>query len=382
MAVCLLLAAVVANAELSAESSCGWAEWRQFKQHYVSQDGRVIDPANGKNITTSEGQSYGLFFALVANDRPTFDLLLSWTENNLAQGDLSQHLPAWLWGAEDDRSNNSNSRRWTVLDTNSASDADLWIAYALIEASRLWQEPRYQNLAEALLKRISEEETVTLPGFGKMLLPGKIGFVHDGFWRINPSYLPLQILERLAAVDPLWQELAKNSQKMLIETAAKGFSPDWVIWQQDRGWMTDSDTEGRGSYDSIRVYLWLGMLADQQPQKKKLLNHFRPMQLWTNSHGVPPEKMDTVSGKSFGQRQASENDGPPGFSAALLPFLANNPPTLAQQRLRVKEFTISSDNYYNSVLILFGKGWDDKQYRFNLKGEVIPTWSGQCKNIG
>lgn len=377
MLACWLLLTGVAVANV--ESSCDWPEWRQFKQHYVSQDGRVIDPANDKNITTSEGQSYGLFFALVANDRPTFDRLLSWTENNLAEGDLSQHLPGWLWGEDDNSSNNKN--RWTVLDTNSASDADLWIAYALIEASRLWQEPRYQNLAEVLLKRIGEEEVVTLPGFGKMLLPGKIGFAHDGFWRINPSYLPLQILSRLAAIDPLWQELATNSQKMLVETATKGFSPDWVIWQQDRGWMTDTDTEGRGSYDSIRVYLWLGMLADQQPQKKRLLKHFRPMQLWTSSNGVPPERMDTVSGKSFGQRQASENNGPLGFSAALLPFLANNPQTLAQQRLRVKEFTISSDNYYNSVLTLFGKGWDDKQYRFNLKGEVIPAWGAQCKNI-
>jgi endoglucanase len=29
----------------------------------------VIDPSDARKITTSEGQSYGLFFALAANDR-------------------------------------------------------------------------------------------------------------------------------------------------------------------------------------------------------------------------------------------------------------------------------------------------------------------------
>ena len=39
-----------------------------------------------------------MFFALVANDRARFDKLLSWTEANLAGGDLTQRLPAWSWG--------------------------------------------------------------------------------------------------------------------------------------------------------------------------------------------------------------------------------------------------------------------------------------------
>ena len=46
----------------------------------------VIDPSDARKITTSEGQSYGLFFALAANDRKAFDLLLAWTRDNLARG--------------------------------------------------------------------------------------------------------------------------------------------------------------------------------------------------------------------------------------------------------------------------------------------------------
>lgn len=54
---------------------CGWPQWQSFKRDYVSRDGRVIDPADSKNVTTSEGQSYAMFFALVANDRDAFGKL-------------------------------------------------------------------------------------------------------------------------------------------------------------------------------------------------------------------------------------------------------------------------------------------------------------------
>lgn len=90
-------------ATVSVQAACTWPAWIQFKKDYISQEGRVIDPSDARKITTSEGQSYALFFALAANDRPAFDLILDWTQNNLAQGSLQAHLPAWLWGQKDPR---------------------------------------------------------------------------------------------------------------------------------------------------------------------------------------------------------------------------------------------------------------------------------------
>ncbi|MFS9573010.1 glycosyl hydrolase family 8, partial [Klebsiella quasipneumoniae] len=121
----VLSALLLAAGQVGA--ACQWPAWEQFKQAYVSPEGRVIDPSDARKISTSEGQSYGLFFALAANDRAGFDKLLTWTQNNLAEGDLKQHLPGWLWGKKDDE-------QWTLLDSNSASDSDLWIAWALLEA--------------------------------------------------------------------------------------------------------------------------------------------------------------------------------------------------------------------------------------------------------
>src|SRR5262249_3814760 len=97
-----------------------WPLWNAYVTHFISDDGRVIDPAAGA-ITTSEGQSYALFFALVANDRPLFLRLLAWTRDNLAGGRLGERLPAYKWGRRRDGA-------WGVLDSNSAADSDLWIA--------------------------------------------------------------------------------------------------------------------------------------------------------------------------------------------------------------------------------------------------------------
>ena len=56
-------------AAFSVQAACTWPAWEQFKKDYISQEGRVIDPSDARKITTSEGQSYGMFSALAANDR-------------------------------------------------------------------------------------------------------------------------------------------------------------------------------------------------------------------------------------------------------------------------------------------------------------------------
>ncbi len=61
------------------------------------------------------------FSPLAANDRAGFDKLLTWTQNNLAEGDLETTFAGLAGGKKDDE-------QWTLLDSNSASDSDLWIA--------------------------------------------------------------------------------------------------------------------------------------------------------------------------------------------------------------------------------------------------------------
>jgi endoglucanase len=161
----------------AAPGACGdWSGYRAFVERFVQADGRVIDYSTPAQQTTSEGQSYALFFALVANDRATFDRLLGWTRTNLAGNQFdaqNMRLPSWQWGRKADGS-------YGVLDPNSASDSDLWIAYDLLQAGRLWHEAGYTQLGEALATQIARQEMTTLPGVGPMLLPGPQGFKTGG----------------------------------------------------------------------------------------------------------------------------------------------------------------------------------------------------------
>lgn len=349
---------------LPALAACDWPEWQHFRQHYISEEGRVIDPADGRRITTSEGQSYGLFFALVNNDRETFARLLTWTELQLARGDLTGFLPAWLWGERDDGS-------WGVLDKNSAADSDLWIAYSLLEAGRLWDNHSYESIGTMLLRRIAREEVARLPGLGPVLLPGAHGFTGEGRWTLNPSYLPPQLLARFATLQGPWREMHALLPKLLRESAPQGFAPDWVDWQADKGWQVATDKGALGGYDAIRVYLWLGMLNDKDPAKADLVAHFAPMLARVTELGAMPERVDSQSGQAQGQ-------GPVGFAAALLP-LAQGQPTLAALRGRVKQQGLDAKAYYGSVLSLFGAGWDQGRYRFALDGTLQPNWSESCQ---
>ncbi|WP_043757869.1 cellulose synthase complex periplasmic endoglucanase BcsZ [Aeromonas taiwanensis] len=349
---------------LPALAACQWPEWDHFREHYISEEGRVIDPADGRRITTSEGQSYGLFFALVNDDRETFSRLLDWTERQLARGDLTGFLPSWLWGEREDGS-------WGVLDENSAADSDLWIAYNLLEAGRLWDNHSYSAIGTLLLRRIAREEVATLPGLGPVLLPGAKGYEGEGRWTLNPSYLPPQLLARFASLKGPWAEMRTLLPRLLRESAPRGFSPDWVDWQAGEGWQTTAGKGPQGSYDAIRVYLWLGMLSDKDPAKGALVAHFAPMQARIAELGAVPERVDSQTGLSQGQ-------GPSGFSAALLP-LSQGQPTLETLREQVKRQGVRRDAYYGSVLTLFGAGWDQGRYRFAEDGTLQPRWSESCQ---
>jgi endoglucanase len=114
-----------------------------------------------------------------------------------------------------------------VLDSNPASDADLWIVYALGEAGRLWGERRFVALSSLLASRILREETADLPGLGPTLLPAPRGF-QTGVktWRLNPSYLPMQLMDWLSSRSPdsTWQRISESSQRIFLESA-----PKWIL---------------------------------------------------------------------------------------------------------------------------------------------------------
>ena len=115
---------------------------------------------------------------------------------------------AWLGGQSEDGV-------WGVRDTNPASDSNLWIAYSLFEAARLWAKPEYEALARQVLWNVRQQEVVTLGELGPMLIPARKGFtLNEQGLRFNPSYLPEFQLRYFAAVDSSgsWAQMLRFTQ--------------------------------------------------------------------------------------------------------------------------------------------------------------------------
>lgn len=340
--------------------------WKNYSAGFLDNQIRVIDHDDGDR-TTSEGQSYAMFFALVANDRQRFDRLLHWTELNLASGDLTQHLPAWSWGK-------ARNGKWGVIDANSASDADLWIAYSLLEAGAAWNEPHYTWLGTALAKRIASQEVTQIPGFGTMLLPGPQGFHTRDAYRLNASYVPLQLVLRLGHLlpDGPWQEIAAHIPALIRGSSRNGFISDWTDFKLGAGLVPSS----MASFDAIRVYLWAGMLDPETRDRDLILKSMQGMARVLHTSAVPPAKVKSDA-------TIEDSRGPVGFSAALLPYLAalgeNNLENEQMSRLQA-EFNPKNGlygnppRYYDQNLALFALGWKSHQFWFDSDGALKTSW--------
>ena len=379
----LLATGGAAHGQGAGCAAADWPLWQRFALRFMQSDGRVIDHSVKQQHSTSEGQSYAMFFALVANDRARFDKAWNWSVANLAEGDMSKRLPAWQWGRRDDGS-------WGVVDPNPASDGNLWFVYALAEAGRLWNEPRYIEQARSLLALVAAQEVADLPGLGPALLPAAQGFtMGSATWRLNPSYLPVFLARALQQIDPKgpWKAVLASHARLLGEASSKGFIADWVAWHAPSGtkgsFLADPQKGDVGSYDAIRTYLWAGMTPRADPlaavQQQRLGGMAALLQ---GGAALPPERVHVSIGHPEGQ-------GPVGFSAALLPYLQARGAQAAlkaqQERVRRELLEAPQDappRYYDQVLGLFGTGYLEQRYQFLPSGRLQPRWEQACPNQG
>ena len=357
-----------------------WPLWESYCKRFLDEQGRVIDRSAGDR-TTSEGEAYALFFALVDDDRARFEKLLHWTEANLAQGDLTLHLPAWAWGK-------TGSGEWKALDENSASDADVWMAYTLMEAGRLWKEPRYETLGRTMATRIARQEVVLVRGLGTTLAPGPNGFHPDEqTWIVNPSYMPLPVLTYFAKALPQepWSSVVESLPLVVGGTVSHGYAMDWVSAGPDgvkpSGPPREPTTGVReaqvaGSYDAIRVYLWLGIADAGTPGARGMVQQLNGMAAYLKGAVTPPLEVD-ATGKVL------QADGTPGFSAAVIPFL-EAAGRKVEAKAQVDRLTATRDTvsglygqgpaYYDQNLALFSTGWSEHRYRFERDGRLRVNW--------
>jgi endoglucanase len=133
-----------------------------------------------------------------------------------------------------------------------------------------------------------------------------------------------------------------------------------------------------GSYDAIRVYLWAGMLDGGGKTRAGMLDAIPAMGAYLANHDAPPEK---VSDQGIPLAQ----DGPVGFSAAVLPYLrafSNMEQPSARQTVRLAAQRDAATGlygkdlaYYDQNLVLFATGYLDGRFRFGPGGELKVEWT-------
>ncbi len=371
----VFLGLVLVTLTPAAGRAPAWPLWQAFKARFVTYDGRVIVRKERDLRTVSEGQAYALFFALVADDRPVFERLLGWTRRHLAAGDLARNLPAWWWGRH-------TNGRWGVKERRSAADADLWIAYTLIQAARLWRVPGWRREGLALARLIASREVVRpRPGL-TLLLGGDKGFVtHEGYL-FNPSYPALPLLLALARAAPRgpWSGLARELPAQLAAVCRNGLCPDWALWLPGFGYGLPLAREGMGSWDAIRVYLWAGISAPASPGYRAVLRATDGMGRYLRRRDAVPLQINIRTGRGGG------GQAPVGFLAAILPDLKalGERSVFASLRARLAAFRVRDGlyarppgylpRYYQNVLVLFALGFLDGRYRFADDGHLVLPW--------
>jgi endoglucanase len=212
-----------------------------FLERYV-EDGRVVRKDQGDD-TVSEGQAYGLLIAYAADDRDRFDDIWSWTKRHLLTDD---DLLAWRWTPDGG-----------VADGQSASDADLDTARALVLAGDGWGESRYTAAGKRMAAAVLDHETATTD-LGRILLPGPWADAEP--YRYDASYASPAAYRVLASAtgDARWRELEAGSTAVTRAVLGESDLPsDWSQVHADGSVdpmpATGNDARVLYGYDAMRL---------------------------------------------------------------------------------------------------------------------------------
>jgi endo-1,4-beta-D-glucanase Y/4-amino-4-deoxy-L-arabinose transferase-like glycosyltransferase len=255
--------------------------WTVYKRTFISPDGQVTDPSNGR--TTSEGESYALLRAVWMNDKGTFDSVLQWTVHHLLRED--KRLFAW-WYGKDAKGNIG------IVDKGTATDADENIALSLLLASKQWHDDQYLQLAQKNVPDIWQYETAVVAGNRYIVAGNWTSQPNRKEYTINPSYLEPYAYRIFAQIDKThdWISLVNSSYDILnkCSSASLGFTqpmylpPNWCNLESN-GQIQAANNISRDStnysYDALRV-IWRVALDAQWNNEAKAYTYLKNITLF------------------------------------------------------------------------------------------------------
>jgi len=319
-------------------------DWVAYTQRFVSSDGRVIDFF--QNTTShSEGQGYGLLLAVMNDDRATFDRILKWTVDNLQV--RRDALFSWSWGK---RPNGD----WSVIDYNNASDGDILIALALLEAASQWNHPPYREAAIPVIRAIRTQLQVTLNGY-QLIAPAYFGFNGTTVNVFNIGYLILPAFAEFARVDDeaFWKRILTDSQRLLDKSffSRLKLPADWVSVEDGRVLVACSRSPYFG-YEAIRTPLYLAWHDDRER-----MGMFSDYLTFVERAGYLPNRVHLVD------ESVEVDEAPAGFYAVMglcAERLGRGP--LAQKLLQEAAAKVMREpnDYFSNTLYLLARGKMDR----------------------
>ncbi|MEE9123017.1 MAG: glycosyl hydrolase family 8 [candidate division NC10 bacterium] len=329
--------------------------WNGYVRAFIEPDGRVHRPLHHGD-TVSEGQAYALLMASLLEDRKTFDRVMDWTEYHLSRKEqFGDHLLAWHWESGKG-----------VTDWNSASDADVDYALALILAHRTWGDEAYLHKAQSILADILQWETAVVDG-KRYLLPGTWGY-DNGMYVLNPSYFSPAHFRIFGEVtgDVRWVDLTEGGYHLILKTSRSfdgrsgvGLVPDWIAIGPDGNVTSAKGFSDRFGWDAIRLpwrvgldYFWFQEARAKQ-YMQTLLNFY--VGEWTKQDGTFYVEY------SYEGDPVQKYESPAGYAMSLAAFAAGQSPLLTDVLTKIKatynDATNSfkdKDNYYENSLTLLG----------------------------
>ncbi|HEV7423473.1 MAG TPA: glycosyl hydrolase family 8 [Mycobacterium sp.] len=207
------------------------AAGNEFLDEYAESDGRVVRRDEGGDVV-SEGQAYGMLIAVAVGDQTRFRSIWDWTKDHLRRPD---GLLSWRWA--DDQ----------VIDSNSAADADLDAARALMLAGSRFNAPELTEDGKRLGAVVLQTESVTIGtrvapasddavpigsgvvGAGQVLVAGNWSTTPP--YTVNAGYFSPRAEAQFAQVsaDHRWMDLSRTQRVLgwqLVGTSS--LPPDWA----------------------------------------------------------------------------------------------------------------------------------------------------------
>ena len=322
--------------------------YQQWERHFVVKDGNeaYIKTTNDKDkdIVLSESQSYGMLITVRAAQKglasqQDFERLYKYYLSHRIEG---SQLMSWEQIVQKSSKN---------VDEHNATDGDLYIAYALIEASKQWpsQKDEYQTQSKAILQDIL-----------KYNYNENTGILTVGNWanRDSKYYNLMRTSDALPKQFQSFYEVTKDkkwlsiSDKMLssLETISSqtetGLIPDF-IWVDQSGVRNvkphtiSSQFDSTYSYNACRLPYNLTQSNDEKSQRvlSKLLDFFMTQKNIFSNYNLDGNFLDDHQAACFKAPIALAADKDSGYLK------------LVQQNKIVFMQNLPVNNYYDSAII-------------------------------